>query len=390
MIYTGLNRAGEIVDVKAHGGGDVAEVYGIIGELNPVYYKLKTITGTLPLSYKALGKPLSDYLISGNTPQDGTPTPSNPVDVVGCGEMTGNLAYGRINDVNISPNGMIIRIGGYDIAIGRVESGMVYTVNSYVLAFYANEPTISSVSYDNSRIVGTEGEPSTFTAPITGYIAFRLNSGEQAMLNSGPTPLPYEPYGYKLPLTVNGTEYPIYLGNVQTTRWIRKLVLTGDEEFTKDDGVSTHYLYYAKRGILLPLSIGQAPLICNELPVTDTPSQLSIGINTENVFRVVYLNFGADVMNAQSSGNTVEGLKEYLAQQYANGTPVTVWYVLAEPETGIVNEPLMKIGDYADTVSMAQAGVTIPTAAGTNTLTIDTTVQPSEVSITGNIKEVST
>lgn len=47
------------------------------------------------------------------------------------------------------------------------------------------------------------------------------------MLNTGSTALPYEPYGYKLPLTVNGVEYPIYLGEVETTRKIRKLVLTG-------------------------------------------------------------------------------------------------------------------------------------------------------------------
>ena len=102
----------------------------------------------------------------------------------------------------------------------------------------------------------------------------------------------------------------------------------------------------------------------------------------------MYINFGADVMAAQSSGNTVAGLKEYLAAQYAAGTPVTVWYVLAKPETAIVNEPIMKIGDYADTVSFAQAGVTIPTVNGENVLDVPTTVPPSEVWIRGKIKEV--
>lgn len=58
----------------------------------------------------------------------------------------------------------------------------------------------------------------------------------------------------------------------------------------------------------------------------------------------------------------------------------------AEPETGIANEPLMKIGNYADTVSFAQAGVTIPTASGANILDMTSTIKPSEVSITGNIK----
>ena len=87
---------------------------------------------------------------------------------------------------------------------------------------------------------------------------------------------------------------------------------------------------------------------------------------------------------------SVEALKTYLQQQYATGTPVTVWYVLAEPETAVVNEPLMKIGDFADEIS----NITIPTTKGSNTLSINTSVQPSnvQVSISGwvphnNIKE---
>ena len=75
---------------------------------------------------------------------------------------------------------------------------------------------------------------------------------------------------------------------------------------------------------------------------------------------------------------TVEDFKSYLQQQYAAGTPVTVWYVLTTEETGIVNEPLMRIGDYADEVSNA---ATIPTNNGSNTFDVETTVKPSEVYI---------
>jgi hypothetical protein len=78
---------------------------------------------------------------------------------------------------------------------------------------------------------------------------------------------------------------------------------------------------------------------------------------------------------------TLADFKSYLAAQYAAGTPVTVWYVLDEPETDIVNEPLMKIGDYADTVSCEQAGVQIPTNKGSTTVDVDTTLKPSEVYI---------
>jgi hypothetical protein len=74
--------------------------------------------------------------------------------------------------------------------------------------------------------------------------------------------------------------------------------------------------------------------------------------------------------------------KSYVAAKYAADVPVTVWYVLETPETGIVNEPLHKIGDYADAITMTQAGVTIPTSDGDNTISFGTTVQPSGMSAT--------
>ena len=79
--------------------------------------------------------------------------------------------------------------------------------------------------------------------------------------------------------------------------------------------------------------------------------------------------------------------KSYLADQYAAGTPVTIWYVPQEPETAIVNEPLCKIGDYADELHSTDAAVTIQTVSGSNTLTIGTDLQPSSVSITGHISQ---
>lgn len=283
MIYTRLNRTCEIESVKAHGEGDVAEVYGSINELNPIYYKTRTLTGTLPLSYKALGKPLSDYLISGNTIQNGTPTPSDPVDVVGCG-------------------------------------------------------------------VWDETQQS-----------------------------------YKLPITVNSTEYPIYLGQVPTVRRIRKLALTGKEGWEKS-GTTLGGFYNAGVSDYLRV-LGNVTSVCTHYSASAQTEGMSGVLDKTTSF------YGASQYDRlyirDSSFESKDDFKSYLAAQYAAGTPVTVWYVLAEPETGIVNEPLHKIGDYADTVSMTQDGVTIPTVAGANTLTIDTTVQPSAVSITGNIKEVS-
>lgn len=79
---------------------------------------------------------------------------------------------------------------------------------------------------------------------------------------------------------------------------------------------------------------------------------------------------------------TVASFKAYLAQQYANGTPVTVWYVLAEPETAVVNEPLMKIDGYADTIDSTQTSAQIPTAAGETIIDYDGEPKPDKVGLT--------
>lgn len=86
------------------------------------------------------------------------------------------------------------------------------------------------------------------------------------------------------------------------------------------------------------------------------------GVYLSNTFRIIItdLRFTA-----------VTDFMDYLAAQYAAGTPVTIWFALAEPETGVVNEPLMKIGNYVDTIDSTQSTVQIPTSKGTTTLDYD-------------------
>ena len=236
-------------------------------------------------------------------------------------------------------------------------------------------------------ISGTDTETIT-TLPATIYpLAQTATIGLKGNTTQNGTPTPDNPVpvigvgdldngNYKIPISSANTTTPVYLGEVQTTRKIKKLVLTGEEVYKKNYNESTNYLYYADRTIFSG-SIGMTPVICNELPTRATAPIKVIGINTINPFPSVYFNFGEKIMNAQPSGNTVAGLKEYLAAQYAAGTPVTIWYILTTEETGIVNEPLMKIGDYADEVS----GISIPVTAGGDTLSVDVTVQPSEVTV---------
>lgn len=411
MIYTGLNRTGEIETVKAHGGYGVAEVYGGINEANPIYYKAITITGTSPLTFKGLGLPLKDYCIYGNTVQDGTSTPDNPVDVVGCGARTANLFdgfdyYGVVPSINNGNNADYLAGASTDyievdnplITLSKDES--FGNARIYIFLYDDNKTFIGYAVSNTTEI--TSRTISNYTS--AKFARIRVDSyhqyAEQYMLNTGSTALPHEPYGYKLPITVNGTKYPIYLGQVPTTRRINKLVLTGDEGWR----VQKNLWHNDTALFALQQSKAQIGEMTNRPSVNTHFISVEAGVNPQGQDYVcsgyhpvdVFSNFYYIRLDFATIGITLEtteadaitAFKSYLAAQYAAGTPVTVWYVLAEPETAVVNEPLHKIGDYADTISMAQAGVTIPTVAGANTMTIDTTVKPSEVSITGNIKEV--
>ena len=367
-----------------------------------------TLTESLtafPAQIQASGDPLTDYLISGNTVQDGTPTPEAPVDVVGCGNLTDNL----IPNTSTS-NGWVL---GYRNSDGTYSSDHMYgewLYNGYIPVTPGVSVTISA-SYGGGRkslsVYGWDGNktfiPSakmdirdnytnaTYLVPDgVAYISLAIrtfchsdtelvDAGWWIMLNVGSTALPYEPYGYKLSLTVNGTEHPIYLGEVQTTRKVKKLVLTGEENWSKATAPIDWNIYrltvgdYLRANTNVPFCThfdGIAPVSGSSL-VEDLQTAFLISESGNNYFYI-----------RDDSIETLDDFKSHLAAQYAAGTPVTVWYVLAEPETAVVNEPIHKIGNYADTITMAQAGVTIPTFDGDNTISFGTTVQPSAMSAT--------
>ena len=107
-----------------------------------------------------------------------------------------NLVEETYENGNINTSGIVTsNEPNYDLQIAKVESGEKYTITSdelFVGAFYYNKPTAGSISYNGSRLADT---PKTFTAPITGYVAFRTVHGYATpQCEEGQTATPYEPY----------------------------------------------------------------------------------------------------------------------------------------------------------------------------------------------------
>lgn len=332
--------------------------------------------------------------LKGNMSQTGTPTPQNPVMPNGCGERTGNLFdmsfYEGKSGITVSGNkatGTCDRFFNVKLSIPPELYGQELTWSAYFKR--PDNPntvrlqTVDNGSYKYGNNITGEGRSTvsfTATSTIRLYVNY-ANTGSDTIelsditLNLGSEALPYEPYGVKIPILSAGQTTPVYLGEVQSTRKIKKLVLTGDESWTKSTTYSGSF--YAR--IINNEGAGGTaniyPAICSH----------ATKVNRIDAQTYVYGKFAFDGGTNPYNLNLFIGeaswskddFKAYLAQQYAAGTPVTVWYVLAEPTTGIVNEPIRKIGDYADELS----NISIPVTAGGDTISVGTTLQPSEITV---------
>ena len=380
--------------------GDTALAYEPYGWVHSLR-KMSSATETIQSgdTIYANGQPISTYSIKGNTVQDGTPTPSNPVIVNGVGNKTANL----LNIAEFArryPNNCSYQDNTLDV---NLLTGDLYntgiTVDIPANTFFSCTPISNTNSATNGRIrfvfsddttlevyiTYSQGEasPSVSQALNKAVKSIRLNWSSAnggfafkfAMINTGSTALPYEPYGqYKIPISTTQGSAVNYLGSVQSTRKIKKIVFVGseDENWSAQSagGGAMRFRYTISNSV--QADTAHPTSICTHLPLGAEGGTW----NTDDIYTIAsnYLWVRLD-----SSFTTVASLKSWLEQQYANGTPFTVWYVLATPETGMVNEPLIKIGDYSDSISNA---ATIPTTDGANTISVDTTVQPSEFTAT--------
>lgn len=356
----------------------------------------KTLTGTDSISFKGYGLPLKSLTVQGNGQQTGTPSPDNIIMPTFCGVRTVNL-------LNVSSQTLILYRGDYnpDSVINgvismshnclfgfpvKVAAGTEYTVSyksvgRMVLRVWAMDefPSFANATAENRIINESTYKYARFTIPsgktwaMVGWW-WDGTDGEisDVMLNLGSISLPYEPYGWAEKITCAGQTVPVYLGQVSTVRRVKKLVLTGDEFWRDYNGNIWSNATDSD-------SMQGMTCICTHLV-----SQRNSGI---------YISNGSSRLKVYASSvssvaGTTDEWVQYLKSQYANGTPVTIWYVLAEPTTGIVNEPLCKIGDYADELHSTDAAVTIPTANGNNILTVDTTLPPSKTTIKVHAKPV--
>lgn len=201
-------------------------------------YKIIEYTGALPTTINADGNVLLDYRIYGNTVQNGTPTPENPIMPIGCGERTENLF-----DINSLYSTVIVQgqtftkpasAYFFDVFSGsdggstpmNLQKSIPVTSGTYTLSFEESETKIAVVFSDGETQTVIAGSSSvtlrTFDVSSDGYISIRCEnpavcSVKKLQIIKGSTaPTSYIPYGYKLPMTVGDGNTvqttPVYIG----------------------------------------------------------------------------------------------------------------------------------------------------------------------------------
>lgn len=341
--------------------------------------------GVLPLVINGIGKPLKDYDIEGNISQATTPTVDSPQEVKGVGE------YDEIT-------------GKYKISVVSRGKNLWYLQSSYSFTTYYDINVNINAGHYLSYIIETNGTTDvyggtgcqlTFSDNTTQYVLFnatyrksillskdvkivRVYAGKDYNTSVGFTATvseimvsanaddSYEPYTPPIttPICIDSPLYKIgdYSDSISMTeevRAIKELVLTGEESWQLHTNDTTIYQFYTN----LPTD----KISTSGLSAYSNIVEYGATANNRHEHK-----FGCyPVINGTQIAFQMQGVKEqfadisawksYLAAQHANGTPVTIYYVLAEPEVTEV-EP-----------------VDIPTLNGTTVIDVDTEVKPSNM-----------
>lgn len=363
---------------------------------------------TLPATIIGDGTPITSYTVKGNMEQSGTPTPSSPIYPSECGERTENVMPSAPAETKTS-NGITITCDGngvytlsgtalssvyipfrfkdftIPISVGQGGQGTMSLFNTAPsgqlgMAFLNGDTSIDAwwINSENRKSNTYSAMSGAVCNAIQFYVPSENNCDcviKPCFTNDSIYPATYIPYGYKLPLTLGSTTTDIYLGEVQSTRKIKKLVLTGEEGWRR----TSNKKYY------IDLENGCPNDYLKQLTITSICSHYQSQNNTSSGSNEVdaghfcfYTGRGFELYIGETTIPSATDFKTYLQQQYAAGTPVTIWYVLANPTTGIVNEPIRKIGDYVDSVS----GTNLATSGAVQEFNINTTLKPSEADLT--------
>lgn len=148
------------------------------------------------------------------------------------------------------------------------------------------------------------------------------------------------------------------------SRRIRKIVLNGDEDFLRYTSTNPR-AYLEITGATI--EDGKVSVMCSHYQARPNGSLTTVvGYPSGSIAWRTALN---QLTIMDSNIQSLDDFKSFLAQEYSNGTPVTVWYTAQQVQNEII--------DFPD----------IRPVNGLNQLVVGTTLQPQSALLYGGIKE---
>ena len=408
-----------------------------------------------PLTLKhSKGRKLLDYKIYGNSVQDGTPTTETPIEIQSVGDKTKNLfdpnapseqgfINGKTGGINKNSNYPSVYIYTFE-----VKPNTTYTYYHSI----RNNPTYSLYDKDMNWLnkaggyAATSGtiSPVTFTTTEeTKYVKICISKNKvdegKGRLNEGTT-LIDEPYGYKIPVTVSGKNLISYPYTFLGTDNSGLTVTDNKDGSITINGTASKIVYfhivkhYGDGSLKLPVgkyiisdnkSDSSAPNFAAHVRKNNADVTYVVANKENNVLTINDTNYDYIWISITIQEGTVFNNVTY-RPQLESGSQVTNYELYKKPKTTNIylNEPLRKVGDYADYIDFKNKKVVrnvkvndntgtktieesytqqdpkieetielpeILTHKGTNIITVDTTIEPSKIEATYSSfeKEVS-
>ena len=195
--------------VKDNAGIDTEYIYDKDGDI--VFEKgfTRETSGTVPLTINGIEKDLKDWSITGNTPQE----------VKAVGDRTGNLYLW---------NGNLLGSSGLTVSENESVISSVVDVRGINTVYFTGDETLLNSStyrisksdtpievgstvktFDSSFVGGVYDVSDCNYLLVTASVYGKPQENREIikntfMLNEGSTALPYEPYGYKIPVVTRG------------------------------------------------------------------------------------------------------------------------------------------------------------------------------------------
>ena len=370
--------------------------------VNQIKGFVRTVIGIPPLTLPECvdNNSIINYTIGGNSVQIGTPTPETPVEVESVGEKTRNIWYPSVDTVTqngitatrnsdntFTVNGTATDVAYLHLGTVSVEVGTVHYLSGGTpnapLAFQFRQGSSGLGTVFNSGGVSVE-DSYLLVDSDTINVVIKVTSG--ATVNEVVKPMisventgDYEPYGkYKIPVVCSDGKGKSVTTNIYLDEPLRKVGTYADtidfqnRMVVRNVGVAectpgrTYGVYSLEVYSFYGYFITQDNMkkgtrqagFCTHIPNTKKEnSSLWFGVGNQTIYFSL-----PDIYNLGST--TVERRKAFQDWLASSEEPFLLYYPLAEPTETAISLPKL------------------PTIKGTTILSVDTQIQPSNMSAT--------